>query len=306
MLLFLIAVVLFAAVALAVWAVVQPPKESILGQRVRPTTYRESAKEIALEGSLSQRVFAPFARKVGNLLTRFVPQDALRRLEHMLVMAGEPVPMPIFLVFWVGISALGLFFMFYIKVVKPDITTFQLIGLGLGILPLTMGTPYLILVRRVRSRQKKIIQALPDALDLMVTCMEAGLGADAAFAKVAEKTSGPISETFTLYLRQVDLGRPRREALAYVADRTGVQVLVRLAAAVVQAEAVGTSLGDVLRMQSDDLRVTRREKARQKAMQAPVLMVIPMVVCFLPAMGVVILVPSVLNLFGFLGTLGGG
>ena len=85
-----------------------------------------------------------------------------------------------------------------------------------------------------------------------------------------------------------------------------MDVLVRLAAAVVQAEAVGTSLGDVLRMQSEDLRVTRREKARQKAMQAPVLMVIPMVVCFLPAMAVVILVPSVLNLFSFLDGLGGG
>ena len=303
--LFLITVVVFAAVALAVWAVFQPPKESMLARRVRPTSFRESARETALEGSLSQRVFAPFARKVGNLLTRLVPQDALRRLEHMLVMAGEPVPMPIFLVFWVSMAALGVLFLLYIKLVKPDIAPFQLIGMGLLVLPLTIGTPFLILVRRVGNRQKKIIQALPDALDLLVTCMEAGLGADAAFAKVAEKTSGPISETFTLYLRQVGLGRPRREALVYVADRTGVQVLVRLAAAVVQAEAVGTSLGDVLRMQAEDLRMARREKARQAAMRAPVLMVIPLVVCFLPAMGVVIIVPSVLNLMGFLGSLGG-
>lgn len=303
--LFIITIVVFAAVALAVWAVFQPRKESILGQRVQPATYRETAREIALEGSLSQRVFAPFARKIGNLLTRLVPQDALRRLEHMLVMAGEPVPMPIFLAFWVGLAGLGVLFLFYVRLVKPDLTPMQLMVMIPMVLLFTVGMPYIILRRRVGSRQKKIVRALPDALDLLVTCMEAGLGADAAFAKVAEKTSGPISETFTLYLRQVGLGRPRREALAYVADRTGVDVLVRLAAAVVQAEAVGTSLGDVLRMQSEDLRVTRREKARQKAMQAPVLMVIPMVVCFLPAMAVVILVPSVLNLFSFLGGLGG-
>lgn len=303
--LFIITIVVFAAVALAVWAVFQPRKESILGQRVQPVSYRETAREIALEGSLSQRVFAPFARKIGNLLTRLVPQDALRRLEHMLVMAGEPVPMPIFLAFWVGLAGLGVLFLFYVRLIKPDLTPMQLMVMIPMVLLFTVGMPYLILRRRVGSRQKKIVRALPDALDLLVTCMEAGLGADAAFAKVAEKTSGPISETFTLYLRQVGLGRPRREALAYVADRTGVDVLVRLAAAVVQAEAVGTSLGDVLRMQSEDLRVTRREKARQKAMQAPVLMVIPMVVCFLPAMAVVILVPSVLNLFSFLGGLGG-
>ncbi len=303
--LFIITLVVFAAVAMAVWAVFQPPKENVLGRRVQPNSYRESAKEMALEGSMAQRVFAPFARKVGNLLTRLVPQDALRRLEHMLVMAGEPVPMPIFLVFWVGLAGLGMLFLFYMRLVKPDMTPFQLIVMGL-LVSMAIGTPYLILARKVKSRQKKIIQALPDALDLMVTCMEAGLAADAAFAKVAEKTSGPISETFTLYLRQVGLGRPRREALAYVADRTGVQVLVRLAAAVVQAETVGTSLGDVLRMQAEDLRMARREKARQAAMRAPVLMVIPLVVCFLPAMGVVIIVPSVLNLMGFLGTLGGG
>lgn len=304
--LFIITIVVFAAVALAVWAVLRPPKEYILGRRVQPATYRESAKEIALEGSLSHRVFAPFARKVGNLLSRFVPQDALRRLEHKLVMAGEPVPMPIFLAIWAGLAGFGLLFLFYVKLVKPDISTMQLIGLILGVLPLTMGGPYLILARKVRERQKKIVQALPDALDLMVTCMEAGLGADAAFSKLAEKTSGPISETFTMYLRQVGMGRPRREALAYVAERTGVQVLIRLASAVAQAEAVGTSLGDVLRMQSDDLRVARREKARQAAMRAPVMMVIPLVVCFLPAMGVVILVPSILNLLGFLGNLAGG
>ncbi len=303
--LFIITILVFAAVALAVWAVLKPPKENILGRRVQPSTYREAAQEMALEGSLSHRVFAPFARKVGNLLTRLIPQDALRRLEHMLAMAGEPMPLPIFLAIWVGAAAFGVLFLFYIKLIRPDIAPLHRIGIGLGVLLLTFGSPYFILVRRVRERQKKIIQALPDALDLMVTCMEAGLGADAAFAKLAEKTSGPISETFTMYLRQVGMGRPRREALAYVADRTGVQVLIRLASAVAQAEAVGTSLGDVLRMQSDDLRVARREKARQAAMRAPVKMVIPLVVCFLPAMGVVILVPSILNLFGFLGGLSG-
>ena len=81
----------------------------------------------------------------------------------MLVMAGEPVPMPIFLVFWVGMAALGMFFLFYMKLIKPDIAPLQLIGLGLGVLPLSMGLPYLILRRRVGSRQKKIIQALPSS-----------------------------------------------------------------------------------------------------------------------------------------------
>ena len=126
--------------------------------------------------------------------------------------------------------------------------------------------------------------------------MEAGLGVDAAFAKVAEKTSGPLAETISLYLRQVGMGRPRRDALTYVAERTGARDLIRLAAAVTQAELVGASLGDALRMQAVDLRIARRQRAEQAARRAPVLMTLPLVACFVPAMGIVVVVPTLINL----------
>ena len=303
--LIVIAVVVFAAVSLAVWAAVRP-KENIVGRRLQPGSFREEAREMALEGNLVHRIFVPLARKTGNLLARLIPQNALRRLEHMLVMAGEPVSLPLYLAFWAGMVLFGGLVVFYLLLSKPDTSLVLLLVISLLVLLLTVGSPYIILMRRVRNRQRIIIRALPDAVDLLVTCMEAGLGIDAAFAKVTDKTGGPLSEAFTLYLRQVSLGWPRRDAFAQVAERTGVGDLARLAAAVVQAEAVGSSLGDVLRVQSQDLRMARRQRAQQAAQRAPVLMTIPLVLCFVPAMGIVVVVPTMIGLLGFIGELGGG
>src|SRR5438094_9390699 len=131
--------------------------------------------------------------------------------------------------------------------------------------------PYALLRRRANGRRKAITRALPDALDLLTTGVEAGLGVDAAFVMVTEKTGGPLSETFSNYLRQVGLGRSRRDALTDVADRSGVQDLIRVAASVAQAEQMGAVLGDVLRVQAEDLRLLRRQRAQERAQRAPVL-----------------------------------
>jgi tight adherence protein C len=113
-----------------------------------------------------------------------------------------------------------------------------------------------------------------------------------------------LADTVRLYLRQVGLGRSRRDALVYVADRTGVQDLIGLAASVAQGEELGTSIADVLRRQAEDLRVSRRQRAQAAAQRAPVLMTIPLVLCFMPAMAAVVVIPSILNLIDFTQTVG--
>ncbi len=296
--LYLIAMISFASVALAIWGLLQR-KDSSVALRAQRQSRSESPRDMTPEGSLSQRLFAPLARKVGNILTRLVPQDAIRRLDRRLLMAGEPATLPVFLGIWAGAVIAGGLILLYLRAIFPDMSTAKMLLFGLPTLLLTAGGPYLVLRAKVRDRQNKVIRALPDALDLIITCMEAGLGVDAAFAKVAEKTSGPLAETFSLYLRQVGMGRPRRDALTYVGDRTGARDLVRLAAAVTQAELVGASLGDALRMQAVDLRVARRRRAEQAARRAPVLMTIPLVACFVPAMGIIVVVPSLINLMNF-------
>ena len=156
----------------------------------------------------------------------------------------------------------------------------------------------------MRRRQRSITHELPYALDLIVTCVEAGLGVDAAFAAVTERTSGPISQTLSHYLREVGLGRPRRDALVSAADRTGVIDLMRISAAVAQAEEMGTTLGDVLRVQAEELRLIRRQRAQEAAQRAPVWMTIPLIFCFLPAMGVVVIVPSLITFLNLLFSFG--
>ena len=296
---YLIPMIIFAAAALAVWSLLQR-KDPALARRAQVDSRRESPRDMTPEGSLSQRVFTPLARKVGNILTRLVPQDAIRRLDRMLLMAGEPATHPVFLGIWAGAAIAGAFVLLYLKAIFPDFSAAKMLLFGVPTLLLTVGGPYLVLRAKVRDRQNKIIRALPDALDLVITCMEAGLGVDTAFAKVAEKTTGPLAETFSLYLRQVGMGRPRRDALTYVADRSGVRDLIRLAAAVTQAELVGASLGDALRMQAVDLRMARRQRAEQAARRAPVMMTIPLVGCFVPAMGLIVVTPTLINLMNFI------
>lgn len=300
--LYAIALIVFAGVALAVWAVMRPT-ENIFRRRIRAESFREQAREIELESNLVRRVGAPLARKVGGLFARLVPKNSLRRLEHMLVMAGEPLSLPLYLAFWGGLVVFGGLVLFYIVLAKPDTSPIMFLMMTALVLALTAGSPYLILLRRVRNRQKSITRAMPDAIDLLVTCLEAGLGMDAAFAKVTEKTGGPLAEAFTLYLRQVGLGWPRRDALTQVAHRTGVRDLVRLASAVAHAEVVGSSLGDVFRLQAEDLRLARKARAQQAAHRAPVLMTLPLVLCFVPAMGIVIIVPTIISLMDFVNAL---
>ena len=114
------------------------------------------------------------------------------------------------------------------------------------------------------------------------------------------KPPAPLAQTFSLYLRQVGMGRPRRDALTYIGNRSGVRDLIRLAAAVTQAELVGASLGDALRMQAVDLRMARRQRAEQAARRAPVMMTLPLVGCFVPAMGLIVVTPTLINLMNFI------
>jgi tight adherence protein C len=223
----------------------------------------------------------------------------IHEVDRMLIMANSTMPVPIYLSIWAGSTAIGIAFFAYLHGANPKWTLVQGYLVAFLVIGLAAILPYMSLRRRVKKRQKSITRALPDALDLLVTGVEAGLGVDAAFAMVTEKTTGPLSEAFTLYLRQVGLGRPRREAFLDVAERTGVIDLIRIAAAVAQAEQMGAVLGDVLRVQAQDLRVLRRQRAQEAAQRAPVLMTIPMASCFLPAMGAVIIVPSALNLMHF-------
>jgi tight adherence protein C len=156
--------------------------------------------------------------------------------------------------------------------------------------------PHVWLMQRMGQRQKVIIKSLPDAFDLITTCVEAGLGLDAALKRVSEKVEGPFADELRRTLRDISLGRMRRDALKELGDRTGVPDLVSFVNAVIQAEQMGSSVGQVLRVQADQLRVRRRQRAEEQAYKAPVKMIFPLVLCIFPTLFIVILGPAVITI----------
>jgi len=166
---------------------------------------------------------------------------------------------------------------------------------GVGIL-----LPVFLLRTVVTSRRQKIWRQLADAFDLITVCVEAGLGLDAALRQVAEKLRGPLSDEIAQVLREVGMGRPRREALEDMARRTQVRELDTFVHAVIQAEQLGTSLGRVLRAQALSLRVRRRQRAQEIARKAPVKLVFPLVLLIMPTFFIITLGPVGVRFFEYL------
>jgi tight adherence protein C len=157
--------------------------------------------------------------------------------------------------------------------------------------------PRLWLGSRINRRQKSVRRALPDALDLLTICVEAGLGFDSAMQKVTEKWQTELSLAFARVLREVQLGKLRRDALRDMADKVGISELTSFVAAVIQSEQLGVSLAKVLRIQADQMRIRRRQHAEEEAHKAPIKMLIPMTLLIFPSLVIVLLTPAAIRLF---------
>ncbi len=163
--------------------------------------------------------------------------------------------------------------------------------------------PDFVLRRKIRKRQEEITDALPDGLDLLVVCVEAGLGLNAAFIKITEEfrlSSPALSEEFDIVNREMVAGKPRQEALRALTERTGVEDVKSLVAMLIQTEKLGTSLAQSLRVHSDSLRMRRRQKAEEAAAKTTIKLVFPLVFLMFPALFIVILGPGVLQVINIL------
>ncbi len=258
-------------------------------------TNREDLPDLARP--LTERVLGPALDAAADRIVAMLPQSVLDGLKRKLILAGEPMNLGGFLTV-VALST-GLFVVLGFALVVASGGGFQakelLLLVAVGSVGLVL--PYLWLINRIRRRQSVITKSLPDSFDLVTTCVEAGLGLDAALARVAEKVEGPFAEELSRTLREVGMGRMRRDALQELGERTGVLDLVTFVNAVVQAEQMGTGIGQVLRVQSEQLRLRRRQRAEETANQAPVKMVFPLVLCIFPTLFMVILGPAAITLY---------
>jgi len=256
-------------------------------------------EDIELSQPLTERVVFPLARKLGSIVLRFTPQNAIQQTTHKLEMAGNPGGLDPTL-FWalrlVGVGLGGI--LLFVASIAPAGSFLEgrglLVALPAGVLGFYL--PELWLRGRINNRQSEIRRAMPDALDLLTICVEAGLGFDAAMAKVNEKWNNALSEGFGRVLRDIQLGRLRREALRDMAERMGVGELTSFVAAVIQSEQLGVSMAKVLRVQADQMRVKRRQRAEEEAHKAPIKMLIPMAILIFPSICIVLMTPAVLML----------
>ncbi|MEX2184256.1 MAG: type II secretion system F family protein, partial [Chloroflexota bacterium] len=201
---------------------------------------------------------------------------------------------------WLGIKAIGaiiggILFFFLFAIVGVGAFPF-LIGAVLGLVGALFGytIPEFWLGGRVKKRQKAILLMIPDTLDLLTISVRAGLGFDSALGKVVEKLKGPLSEEFRRALAEVRVGKTRRDALRDIVPRTEVAPLTNFIGAIIQAEQLGVSISKVLQVQSEQLRIERRQRAEEQAAKAPIKMLFPLVGCIFPSLFIVILGPAII------------
>lgn len=250
-------------------------------------------EELELRQPFSERIIKPIVRVISSFVVDRTPQKTIESIQRNLVLAGNPNNLDVrdFLGMK-GFAALllgGALFLILIR--TGAVLNAILVSAVVGVVG--FYAPDFWLGSKVRARKKEIWKALPDALDLLTICVGAGLGFDAALAKVTEKWDNALSAEFGRVLSEIRMGKARRDALRGLAARTDVPEVATFVSAIVQADQLGVSISGVLQVQSEQMRTRRRQRAEELAHQAPIKMIFPMVLLIFPALYVVILGPAI-------------
>ena len=258
-----------------------------------------------LDQSFSDRVLFPLLARSQRMGRRLTPEDASERIREKLEMAGNPTGWTVERV--MAGKVVGFAIALVVSLVLALL-------MGLGFLP-TLGfvvlaslagymAPNMYLYQATYNRMDTLQRALPDAIDLLTISVESGLGFDAACAQVARNTEGPLSEEFARMLQEMQIGRGRSEALRSMGDRANLPDLRSFVSAMVQADAFGIPVGQVLRVQSSEIRVKRRQWAEEAAQKVPVKILVPLIFCILPTLFIAVLGPAGIHIMdNFSGTL---
>ena len=234
---------------------------------------------------------------LSRFVTQFTPARALERTRHRLELADNPgnlTPGNFTAVRFVTMFGLGGLILALMLVAKAPVGRRILFTVMVTVLGFFL--PDMWLTSKIRRRQREVVRQLPDTLDLLTICVEAGLGLDQAIQRVVDKSDNELSRALNRYLQETRLGKPRREAFQSMAYRLEVPDVTTFVAAVVQATDLGVSMARILRVQSEQMRIRRRQRAEQEAHRAPIKMVFPLVFLILPSILIVLLGPSILVL----------
>ncbi len=296
----LLGLLIIGAIALAIIGLRQgeseeDPLQERLAEYVDSGREIHSLEEVELEQPFTQRVVLPLARALGSVALKFTPQSAIQAAQRNLELAGRPsgLDASTYVALRFAMAVVLGFGTFFLLRISPN-QSLRAKSLPLLVVFAILGyfLPELWLRSKISKRQEEILKAMPDALDLLTICVGAGLGFDAAMHKVVEKWDNELAFEFGRVLREVQLGKTRREALRDMADRVGLPEMTSFVAAIIQSEQLGVSLGKVLQIQAENMRVKRRQRAEEAAQQAPVKMLFPLVFLVMPALFIVLLGPA--------------
>jgi tight adherence protein C len=254
-----------------------------------------------LDSSFTERVLFPLLSRTQSMGRRLTPEDASERIREKLELAGNPFG-------WTVERVMAGKVVGFAAALVVSLTLALIMGLsflttlGFVVIVSLVGymAPNMYLYQQTFDRSEKLQRALPDAIDLLTISVESGLGFDAACAQVARNTEGPLSEEFARMLQEMQIGRGRSEALRSLAERTNLPDLRSFVSAMVQADAFGIPVGQVLRVQSSEIRVKRRQWAEEMAQKVPVKILVPLIFCILPCLFIAVLGPagiSIMNSF---------
>ena len=284
------------AVLLLTYGLAGRPSGNVVQQRLEQLVVQpKSLEELELQQPLAERVLRPIVQRLSRIASRGDSGGLIARADAKLEKAGYPGGLRG--ADWMGVKLLstivlgigvGLLMLLVGKVQLAVL--FGIAGAGLGYM-----APEFWLGGRAKKRSFAMVLQLPDALDLLTISVEAGLGFDAALAKVVEKMEGPLVNEFRQALAEIRMGRTRRDALRDVVARANSQPISNFIGAIVQAEQLGVPIAKVLQIQSQQLRIERRQRAEELAAKAPVKMLFPMVGCIFPTIFIVILGPAIIT-----------
>jgi tight adherence protein C len=285
-----------AAVALALpllgWAVLARPDPAVV--QTRDNLARGLERTGPGKGARSGA-----AAGVG-LVRALTPRGTVARLNRLAGTAGRPAawPVPRLVAAKLVLAAIGAGLTLLLFLPTPGV---RMGLLGLGVTGVAYVVPELLLYSRGQERRQAIGLELADTLDQMTIAVEAGLGFESAMSRAATNGKGALAEELVRTLQDIAVGQPRRDAYLALAERTGAPDLARFIRAVVQADAYGVSIADVLRTQAQEMRLKRRQRAEEKAMQIPVKVIFPLILCILPTLFIVLLGPAVMDMMAAFG-----
>jgi tight adherence protein C len=295
----LIAILAAVAVLLITYGLASSPPRDAVQQRLEQLVVQpKTLEEFELQQPFFERVMRPLIKRLSRAGRRGDQGGLIARTDAKLEKAGYPGGLRG--ADWMGVKilstivlALVAFFLGLLMGGFPLGLVFTLAGAPIGFIG-----PEFWLGRRIRARSMAMVLQLPDALDLLTISVEAGLGFDAALAKVVEKMEGPLVNEFRQALAEIRMGRTRRDALRDIVARADAQPVSNFIGAIVQAEQLGVPIAKVLQIQSQQLRIERRQRAEEAAAKAPVKMLFPMVGCIFPTIFIVILGPAIVTVMG--------